>query len=88
MRAFEYTDAARHYHRVDDDVYHDVCRFLQSILIKRVEGGSVLTISLSRALADTIFEFLQEMELSYIHPRRHSAKVLFSKICIATPGHE
>lgn len=87
MRKFEFSNASRHYHRVDDEVYYAVSDLLKSLLKAKVEHNGEISVSLSNSLADMVYEFLLQMELSYIHPRSDSAKFLFARLSPARPAH-
>lgn len=64
-----------HYHRVEDAVYNDVASFLRQVLITRVNAQCTsIYVALPDCLANSIIDFLNQMDFAYIHPRRNSAR--------------
>lgn len=66
--------ALAHYHKVDDELAYSVLNLLRQIVIKRVDKGANVSIHISEEQAQSIVEFLDQMNLAYIHPRSSSAR--------------
>ena len=75
------SDACRsmHYFRIDDDCIDAITVLFQSILVDRINRGSAgeFAFHLSDGLAQCLFDFIEQVEFGYIHPRRTSAKMRF-----------
>ena len=75
------SDACRsmHYFRIDDDCIDAITQLFQSILIARVNRGAAgnVTFCLTDGLAQCMFDFIEQVQFGYIHPRRTSAKMRF-----------
>lgn len=67
-----------HYHKVSDECYFVVRDLLQSLLRARVELGGTFVVSMTDEGCRSVLDFLNQMQLAYIHPRSTSAKFLFS----------
>lgn len=64
-----------HFHRVDDCIYFDAVGILRSILHDRVaQSQQQFTTSLSNYQFDTLYEFLDQLEILYEHPRACSRR--------------
>lgn len=66
--------ALAHYHKVDDELAFSVLNLLRQIVIKRVDKGEHVSIHISEEQAQIIVDFLDQMNLAYIHPRSSSAR--------------
>lgn len=66
--------ALAHYHKVDDELAFSVLNLLRQIVIKRVDKGELVSIHISEEQAQIIVDFLDQMNLAYIHPRSSSAR--------------
>lgn len=66
--------ALAHYHKVDDELAFSVLNLLRQIVIKRVDKGANVSIHISEEQAQCIVDFLDQMNLAYIHPRSSSAR--------------
>ena len=66
--------ALAHYHKVDDELAFSVLNLLRQIVIKRVDKGELVSIHISKEQAQIIVDFLDQMNLAYIHPRSSSAR--------------
>ena len=66
--------ALAHYHKVDDELAFSVLNLLRQIVIKRVDKGENVSIRISEEQAQIIVDFLDQMNLAYIHPRSSSAR--------------
>ena len=66
--------ALAHYHKVDDELAFSVLNLLRQIVIRRVDKGANVSIHISEEQAQCIVDFLDQMNLAYIHPRSSSAR--------------
>ena len=66
--------ALAHYHKVDDELCFSVLNLLRQVVIKRVDKGEHVSIHISEEQAQIIVDFLDQMNLAYIHPRSSSAR--------------
>lgn len=66
--------ALAHYHKVDDELCFSVLNLLRQVVIKRVDKGELVSIHISEEQAQIIVDFLDQMNLAYIHPRSSSAR--------------
>ena len=66
--------ALAHYHKVDDELCFSVLNLLRQIVIRRVDKGENVSIHISEEQAQCIVDFLDQMNLAYIHPRSSSAR--------------
>lgn len=66
--------ALAHYHKVDDELAFSVLNLLRQIVIRRVDKGEHVSIHISEEQAQCIVDFLDQMNLAYIHPRSYSAR--------------
>lgn len=66
--------ALAHYHKVDDELCFSVLNLLRQVVIKRVDKGEHVSIHISEEQAQCIVDFLDQMNLAYIHPRSSSAR--------------
>lgn len=66
--------ALAHYHKVDDELAFSVLNLLRQIVIRRVDKGEHVSIHISEEQAQIIVDFLDQMNLAYIHPRSSSAR--------------
>lgn len=65
----------RHYHRVDTLLWLGVARMLQRLAVAALdEPSQVISCYVGRSQVVMIWEFLDEMEFGYIHPRRSSIR--------------
>jgi len=72
------TCSSMHYHRVDDSCYLVVVHLLRYLLTSRIDSQSkAVLVNLSDELANTLLDFLDQMEYAYMHPRSTSAKFRF-----------
>lgn len=63
------------YHRVNTILWYDVARMLQRIVLAVVENPGRPDVSfLDLNNAESVLEFIDQMECAYVHPRRNSAK--------------
>lgn len=66
--------ALAHFHKVDDELCFSVLNLLRQVVIKRVDKGEHVSIHISEEQAQCIVDFLDQMNLAYIHPRSSSAR--------------
>ena len=66
--------ALAHFHKVDDELCFSVLNLLRQVVIKRVDKGEHVSIHISEEQAQNIVDFLDQMNLAYIHPRSSSAR--------------
>lgn len=65
----------RHYHRVDTLLWLGVARMLQRLAVAALdEPSQVISCYVGRSQVTMIWDFLDEMEYGYIHPRRSSLR--------------
>lgn len=57
-----------HFHKVSESVALEVVKFLQRLLVARMENR----INLPLDVCDTLWQFLDEFQYAYRHPRRDS----------------
>lgn len=57
-----------HFHKVSESVAIEVVKFMQQLLVARMENR----INLSLDVCDTLWQFLEEFQFAYQHPRRTS----------------
>lgn len=75
------TCSSMHYHRVDDSCYLVVVHLLRYLLTSRIVSQSkAVLVDLNDELADTLLDFLDQMEYAYMHPRSTSAKYRFVQL--------
>ena len=68
-----------HFHRVDTVLWYDVARMMQRIIVAIVENPERPDVSfLEMNNADSMLEFIHQMEWAYVHPRRDSARRFLS----------
>lgn len=73
--------AIMHYHRCSDAVYFDVRAFLTTLLHAGVtKCRRSVKISLTADFLNSVLQFVNEMDISYIHPRSTSARYHFNQI--------
>lgn len=73
--------ATMHYHRCSDGVYFDVRAFLTALLHAGVtKCRHSVKVSLTADFLNSVLQFVDEMDISYIHPRSTSARYHFNKI--------
>ena len=66
--------ALAHFHKVDDELCFSVLNLLRQVVIKRVDKGEHVSVHISEEQAQIIIDFLDQMNLAYIHPRSSSAR--------------
>ena len=66
--------ALAHFHKVDDELCFSVLNLLRQVVIKRVDKGEHVSVHISEEQAQIIVDFLDQMNLAYIHPRSSSAR--------------
>lgn len=65
----------RHYHRVDTLLWLGVARMLQRLAVAALdEPSQVISCYVGRSQVIMIWDFLDEMEWGYVHPRRSSIR--------------
>lgn len=63
------------YHRVDTLLANSIHSWLATICVQAVSiGYNPLTLTISRDMVQDIYDYHQQMETGYMHPRSDSAK--------------
>lgn len=66
--------ALAHYHKVEDQVSFPVIKFIQQLIVARVNHGTVLKVHIDESTAQSLLSFCEQFTHAYIHPRSTSAR--------------
>lgn len=66
--------ALAHFHKVEDQVSFPVIKFIQQLIVARVNVGTKITITLDESTTQSLLSFCEQFTHAYIHPRSTSAK--------------
>ena len=76
MKHYDYL--ACHFHKVDGITWLRIREVLNNLLISRVEAGEQkFAFTVSDDDFDTIRDFVEQMDIAYLHPRRDSYHIAF-----------
>lgn len=76
MKHYDYL--ACHFHKVEGLVWLRIREVLNDLLISRVEAGQQkFVFTVSDDDFDTIQDFVEQMDIAYLHPRRDSYHIAF-----------